>query len=192
MTPTAAIPLAVLTFLTAGCTQDIAVDAKYEPLTPSALFRDGKSARWPVPGTVPRNGPLANGALLQQQRNGEWIDAYPFPITRSVLEMGRERYDIYCSPCHGLLGDGQGIVAQRGFVSVSSLHEERAKNQALGSYFDVITNGRGAMYPYGARIAPRERWAVIAYVRVLQRSQSFPVDSLTPQERALLPREAMQ
>ncbi|MEZ5361886.1 MAG: cytochrome c [Bryobacterales bacterium] len=124
--------------------------------------------------------------LVEFRRDGKWVGAYPIPITRDVLEEGRERYEIYCAPCHGLLGYGDGIVAQRGFEGVQSLHLERVRNKPVGYYFDVITNGRGAMYPYGSRIEPRQRWAIVAYVQVLQHSQSVPAEELETQDREKL------
>jgi mono/diheme cytochrome c family protein len=178
--------VATLAIVTAGCRQRFDDDAKYEPLRPSTLFSDGASARPLIAGTVPRETPFVRTQLIESRLDGDWVDAFPISITREVLETGRERYEIYCSPCHGLLGEGDGIVAQRGFPGVQSLHTERVRNKPLGYYFDVVTNGRGAMYPYGSRIEPLQRWAIIAYIQVLQRSQHLPAESLQLQDRQKL------
>jgi len=172
----------------AGCRQDMHVQPRYDPYEPTAFFGDGQSARLPVPDTVPRGGlTLGPEELLYTGKvQGKAGEAFPFAVTRQVVERGRERYDIFCAPCHGLGGDGDGMIVERGFRQPPSLHGDRLRSAAPGYFFEVITNGFGAMYGYGYRIEPRDRWAVIAYIRALQSSRRTPVDDLTEAERARL------
>ncbi len=107
----------------------------------------------------------------------------PFPATKNLLMRGRERYDIYCSPCHGRLGDGKGMIVARGFPMPPSFHEERLRQIADGHYYDVITNGFGKMYSYAARIPSNDRWAITAYIRALQLSQNATAQDVAPQEQ---------
>ena len=127
------------------------VQPKYKPLDPSTFFDDGRSARPEVPGTV-AHGHLRTDELLYTGKvNGEPADAFPFPVTREVLERGRERYNIYCSPCHDYTGSGRGMVVQRGFPPPPSYHLERLVKAPAGHFFEVISNGYGAMYSYASR-----------------------------------------
>ena len=172
----------------AGCRLDMHVQPRYNPYDPTDFFGDGQSARLPVAGTVPR-GDLTLGPdelLYTGKVNGQPSEAFPFPVTKDVVERGRERYDAFCSPCHGFTGDGDGMIVQRGFRHPPSLYDDRLKTAAAGHYFDVITNGFGVMYPYGYRVPPRDRWAIIAYIRALQLSRSVPVADLPEADRAKL------
>jgi len=172
----------------AGCRLDMHVQPRYNPYDPTDFFGDGQSARLPVTGTVPR-GDLTLGPdelLYTGKLNGQPSEAFPFPVTKEFVERGRERYDVFCSPCHGYTGDGDGMIVQRGFRHPPSLHDDRLKTAAAGHYFDVITNGFGVMYPYGYRVPPRDRWAIIAYVRALQLSRGVPVADLPESESAKL------
>ena len=161
---------------------------RYNPYDPSDFFADGQSARLPVPGTVPRGdltlGP--QGLLYSGKVNGQPSEVFPFPVTQELVERGRERFDVFCSPCHGFAGDGDGMIVQRGFRRPPSLHEERLRTSLAGHYFDVITNGFGVMYPYGYRVPPRDRWAIIAYIRALRLSRQVPIDDVPPAERGPL------
>ncbi len=183
------LPAAALAVLVcAGCRLDMHVQPRYNPYDPTDFFGDGLSARQPVAGTVPR-GDLTFGPdelLYTGKLNGQPSEAFPFPVTKEVVERGRERYDVFCSPCHGFTGDGDGMIVQRGFRHPPSFHEDRLKSAAAGHFFDVITNGFGVMYPYGYRVPPRDRWAIIAYIRALQLSRAVPVANLTDAERAKL------
>ena len=164
------------------------VQPRYNPFDPSDFFADGQSARIPVAGTVPR-GELVLGpeALLYTGKsNGAVADAFPFPVTRQVLTRGRERFDIYCSPCHGLAGDGDGMIVQRGFRAPPSLHLDRLRTAPAGHFFDLITNGLGAMYPFSDRISPRDRWAIVAYIRALQLSRQASINDVPDAERQKL------
>ena len=110
--------------------------------------------------------------------NGKPGETMPFPATREVLVRGRERFDIYCTPCHSRLGDGNGIVVQRGFRRPPSFHEPRLRQAPLGHFYDVMSNGFGAMPDYAAQVNPRDRWAIAAYIRALQLSQSAPASAV--------------
>jgi hypothetical protein len=162
---------------------------RYRPLQASAFFSDGRSARPYVEGTVAR-GQLNSDAVFYTGKQGDqFIDTLPFPLTRSVLERGQERFNIYCSPCHGRGGDGGGMIVQRGFSHPPDYTSDRVRSQPLGHYFDVMTNGFGAMHSYASRVEPRDRWAIAAYIRVLQVSRSatindVPVDKRGPLQEA--------
>lgn len=156
---------------------------KVDPLEASDAFEYGQSLRSLNPRTVAREAaseltPVETG----RQNDGQWVVSVPVTVTAALLERGREQFDIYCSPCHGLSGDGAGIVVQRGFPSPPSLHSERLREAPDGYIFEVITNGLGDMYGYGPQVAPDDRWAIVAYVRVLQLSQRAPLEMLTPEE----------
>jgi hypothetical protein len=164
----------------AGCRLDMHVQPRYNPYDATDFFEDGQSARLPVEGTVPR-GELRLGPqelLYSGKVDGQPSEVFPFPATREILDRGRERFNIFCSPCHGYSGDGDGMIVQRGFRRPPSLHDDRLKTSPVGHLFDVITNGQGVMFPYGYRIAPRDRWAIIYYVRALQLSRQASVTDL--------------
>jgi mono/diheme cytochrome c family protein len=118
--------------------------------------------------------------------NGQPSDVFPYPVTQEIVERGRERYNVFCSPCHGFSGDGDGMIVQRGLRHPPSFHEDRLRAAPAGHYFDVITNGFGVMYPYGYRVPPRDRWAIIAYVRALQLSRQVPIGDVPDAERSKL------
>jgi mono/diheme cytochrome c family protein len=164
------------------------VQPRYNPYDPSDFFSDGQSARQPIAGTVPRGeltlGP--NELLYTGKVNGQPAEAFPFAVTKEVVERGQQRFNVFCSPCHGLAGDGDGMIVQRGFRHPPSFHDDRLRTAAVGHYFDVITNGFGVMYPYGYRVPPADRWAIIAYIRALQLSRQAPAADLTDAERAKL------
>jgi len=155
--------------------------ARDRPLAPSARFDDG-SARNPVAGSVERSrGVLAEtssgrtGADAEAERvRLDAATSMPLPSTLELMRRGRERFEIFCSPCHGVLGDGDGIVARRGFPHPPSYHEARLRAAPDRHFYEVISNGYGLMYAYGDRIEPRDRWAIVAYIRALQLSQDAP------------------
>ena len=157
--------------LLAGCRQDMHDQPRFKPLAKSDLYADLRSARTPVEGTVAR-GQLHEDSYLYTGKIGNNPGDYmPFPVTEEVLLRGRERFDIYCSPCHSRLGDGRGMIVQRGFRAPPSYHTERLRNAPLGYFFDVMTQGFGAMPEYASQIPARDRWAIVAYIRALQLSQ---------------------
>jgi mono/diheme cytochrome c family protein len=176
------------TLLLTGCRLDMQVQPRYNPYAESDFFADGRSERKPVAGTVARSEAVGGPEEVVDtgKLNGQEIDAFPFPITREVLDRGRERFNIFCTPCHGLAGDGDGMIVQRGFQKPPSFHIDRLRTASVGHFFSVITNGLGAMYPYGYRISPRDRWAVVAYIRALQLSHEATIDSVPKAERLKL------
>jgi hypothetical protein len=176
----------------AGCRQDMHVQPRYNPFDPTDFFEDGQSARMPVAGTVPRGDlPMGPEELLYTGKvNGAVADAFPFPVTREVLDRGRERFNIYCQPCHGMSGDGDGMIVQRGFRQPPSLHLDRLRSAPAGHLFDVISNGFGLMYPYGYRVAPRDRWAIVSYIRALQLSRRVSINDLPAEDRKKLQGES--
>jgi mono/diheme cytochrome c family protein len=147
----------------AGCRQDMYNQPKVKPLAASPLFSDGAAARPLVPGTIPR----------------DWHG-------RALLERGRERFDIYCAVCHDRAGTGQGMIVQRGFPPPPSFHLDRLRAAPIGHFYDVITHGYGAMYPYAARVEPADRWAIAAYLRALQLSQDARPEDVPAGELAKL------
>jgi mono/diheme cytochrome c family protein len=180
------IPILGLVFLTGGCAPNMSRQPKYKPLAGSDFFADGSTARPPVEGTVARGRMRADERFFTGKINGVLVSRLPLTVTRSVLERGRERYDIFCSPCHGRIGDGSGMVAQRGLRQPPSYHIDRLREAPDGHFFDVMTNGFGAMPSYASRIAVEDRWAITAYVRALQLSQAAKIQDVPPAERPKL------
>lgn len=178
--------LGAIAMLVAGCRLDMHVQPKYLPYEPTNFFGDGRSERQPVAGTVARGHLRLDELLYTGKENGVLADKFPFPITRADLERGRERYNIYCTPCHDYAGTGDGMIVQRGFPPPPSFHIDRLRNAPAGHYFDVMTNGFGAMYNYAARIEPEDRWRIAAYVRVLQMSRHATVEDVPAAERQKL------
>jgi mono/diheme cytochrome c family protein len=172
----------VLCALVAGCTRSNMDDQpKYHEYEPAPLFRDGKVLQAPPAGTV------ARGDLVRAD------EARSRPaLTADLLKRGREQYDIFCSPCHDRVGNGEGIVVQRGMPRPKSLHEEGQRALDDQHLFDVISNGYGAMYSHGDRIRPRDRWAIVAYIRALQLSQHAALADVPPEQRSRLDAEQPQ
>jgi mono/diheme cytochrome c family protein len=146
---------------------------KARPQAASTFFYDGAAMRQPVPGTVPVGGLNEDAAFFTgKAADGGFVATAPVSVDDAVVERGRERYEIYCQPCHDARGDGKGILFQRGNVPTASLHQERIVNYPDGQIFDVITTGTGLMSGYRWPIPPADRWAIVAYVRDLQRKRS--------------------
>jgi mono/diheme cytochrome c family protein len=155
--------------------------------SPMAFLPHGTSTQPPPPNTVAYNPGRADARLTTfTDANGKLVDALPMPVTSELLERGRERFTIYCSVCHGEDGYGRGIVVQRGFPAPPSFHDARLRNAPIGHLFSVMTHGYGLMYAYADRLAPEDRWAVAAYIRVLQLSQHARVADLAASDRAAL------
>jgi mono/diheme cytochrome c family protein len=167
----------------AGCRQDMHDQPRVRLYRPSAFFADGRSARPAVEGTVARGQLHADVHLARGKVGATFVDSFPFPVTEGVLRRGRERYQIFCTPCHGPLGQGNGMVVQRGFRKPQSFHIDRLREEKVGYFFDVITNGFGAMPDYAAPLEPADRWAVVAWLRVLQLSQAAPLSELDAEQR---------
>jgi len=165
----------------AGCHTDMWRQPVHEPLGESDFFADGMASRPLVPGTIPRGYERKDDLFFTGVENGHWTDRLPVPLTKKLLARGQERFNIYCSPCHGRLGDGNGMIAHRGFTlrrPVGNYHTDRLRKMPLGHFYDVITNGYGAMYSYSSRVEPQDRWAIVAYIRALQLSQyADPTDA---------------
>lgn len=193
---------------------DMYAQPKQDPYEPSALFADGSSMRTPPPGSLPmaagamadtssgrlgqltptpppgqplplddEGRPLGQGATVDASRP---IPVNPLPVTMPLLRRGQERFNIYCAPCHGRSGDGAGMIAQRGFPAPPSYHTDKLRHAPDGHFYRVISNGYGVMYPYADRIAPADRWAILAYIRALQLSQHAAHDQLAPGDIAAL------
>ncbi|HEY3563445.1 MAG TPA: cytochrome c [Casimicrobiaceae bacterium] len=194
--------------------QDMYNQPKYKPLAASPFWPDGRSARPDVAGTVAfsegaRAGtssgrlervplPVAQAPVYPVDEQGNvkadltpqspqpLVATNPLPIDRRTLERGRERFDIYCSPCHSIAGDGDGMVPRRGFPHPPSYHIARLRNAPDAHFYNVITQGYGMMYSYADRVAPADRWAIVAYIRALQLSQDARIDDVPPEHRAEL------
>jgi hypothetical protein len=179
-----------LALVTAGCRRDMFVQPKSNPLKESDFFPDGGSSR-PLPEHTVARGHLD---LDEQYYTGKigtnLVTTFPSPVTREMLQRGRERFDIYCAPCHGLTGEGNGMIVQRGFPAPPSFHIDRLREAPPGHFFDVITHGYGIMYSYAQRVEPSDRWAIAAYIRALQLSQRASPNDVPPGERAALERRS--
>jgi hypothetical protein len=178
--------LGALAMLLSGCRLDMHIQPKYLPYEPSKFFADGRSERQPVPGTVARGHLRLDELLYTGKENGVVSNRFPFPITRADLERGRERFNIYCTPCHDYTGSGNGMIVQRGFPQPPSYHILRLRQAPVGHFFEVMTNGFGAMYSYEARIQPEDRWRIAAYIRVLQLSEDAALQDVPEAERQKL------
>ena len=184
----AASALAGAVVAAAGCRQDMHDQPKYPPLRESAFFGDDRSARPIIEGTVAR-GHLREDTLFYTGKvAGKDAEAFPIPITAPVLARGRERFDIYCAPCHGRTGGGDGMVVRRGFRRPPTFHQDRLRDAPVGHFFDVITNGFGAMPDYAEQVRSEDRWAIIAYVRALQLSEHATTADVPPDHRGDLER----
>jgi hypothetical protein len=161
--------------LVSACRQDMHNQPKYRPLRASAFFPDGSSARPLVEGTVARGTLQEDEAFFTGKVGGTPVTELPIPVDEQLVNRGQERYGIYCTPCHDATGGGRGMVVQRGFARLPpSFHDERLRTAPAGYFFDVMTNGFGIMSDYRSQLAPRDRWAVVAYIRALQLSQRTP------------------
>jgi mono/diheme cytochrome c family protein len=172
--------------ITSGCRQDMHDQPKYKPLAATTFFEDGRAARPLVEGTVARGQLKMDQHFYTGRLGKDFAGTFPYPVTRQVLQRGRERFNIFCSPCHGQLGDGQGVVVQRGFRPPPSFHVDRLREAPVGQIYDAITNGFGAMPSYASRIPPRDRWAIVAYLRALQLSQHATLEEVPAGERQKL------
>jgi mono/diheme cytochrome c family protein len=166
---------------TAGCGQNMETQPKYYEYEPAPLFRDGRVLQAPVAGTVAR-GDLERAAQATQKPR----------LGAELLARGQQEFDVFCSPCHGRLGDGNGMVVQRGMPRPHTFHEERLRQAPDQHFFDAMTAGYGAMYSYAERVNPRDRWAIVAYVRALQLSQHATLDDVPAAEQERLRAEASQ
>jgi mono/diheme cytochrome c family protein len=197
--PLIRLSLSFAAILATGCQQKMAGQPSYKPLTSCEFFDDGSSARPLVPGTVPRghlctDTPLFTGRLASQsgqspaqpvawENEDDFTREIPISLDEETIKHGRDRYMIFCVVCHDSLGTGHGKIVERGYTRPPSYHIDRLRNAPAGRLFAVISEGYGSMPSYAAQIPPRDRWAIVAYVRALQLSQHYPVEELTPQMR---------
>jgi mono/diheme cytochrome c family protein len=176
-----------LVVITSSCVQQMGTQQPHvRPLERSAAFSDRQSARPIVGGTVPSGYTRTNHRLDMNAGFDPNADALPFPLTADTLRRGRQRFNIYCSACHGETGDGNGIVVQRGFSKPPSYFEDRLRQVPLGHFYDVMTNGYGAMASYAVQVEPSDRWAIAAYIRTLQFSRSRTIAEVPAEKRGQL------
>lgn len=174
----------------AGCRQDMHDAPRYAALQASAFFANGASSRVLVANTVARGQLREDEHFYTGKVNGQPANEFPMPITPEVMARGRERFNVFCSPCHGRTGMGNGMIVQRGFRQPPSYHDERLRNAPVGYFFDVMTNGFGAMQDYSAQVPPSDRWAIAAYIRALQLSQGATLADVPADHRGDLDRPA--
>ena len=167
----------------AGCRQDMHDQPKYVPMRESTFFNDVRSARPIVEGTVARGQLQEDTMLYTGKVNGADTTVFPFPVDAAVMARGQERFNIFCAPCHGRTGQGDGMVVRRGYRRPPSIHQDRLRDAPAGHFFDVITNGFGAMPEYASEIKVEDRWAIVAYVRALQLSGRATLADVPPSER---------
>src|ERR1043165_366972 len=203
----AGVLLLAVCLMGGACRQDMQDQPKMKPYRGTAFFGDGLAMRQPVPGTIPRgylrsdsvlftgkkeksaqSTPSPSPASGNQNPYADDVDTFPFPITEEIVQRGRQRFEIFCSVCHGLSGTGDGMVVRRGYRKAADFHEDRLRQAPVGHFFDVITNGWGAMPSYAHQVPVQDRWAIISYIRALQVAQpeqrqtaSVPTGSPTPQ-----------
>ena len=179
-------------FALSGCEKglhEMYDQAKYKPLTPTQLFENGNSSRPQVAGSVPYSGGALAGtssgrnARLPAEQGAATATANPLPVSVTLLQRGRDQFNVFCAPCHSRAGDGDGMVARRGFARPPNYHIARLRDAPDSHLYAVISEGYGVMYPYADRIAPEDRWAIVAYIRALQLSQHAPAASLNADDR---------
>jgi Cytochrome C oxidase, cbb3-type, subunit III len=181
--------LAFVVLALAGCRLDMHIQPKYLPYEPTTFFADGRSERQPVAGTIARGHLRLDELFFTGRENGVEADEFPFPMTRADLERGRERYNIYCTPCHDYVGNANGMIVQRGFPLPASYNIQRLREAPAGHFYGVITNGFGAMYSYADRLTPADRWRIVAYIRVLQLAENAHLSDVPEAERQKLQQE---
>jgi hypothetical protein len=210
-----AVPVLLLVLFLAGCRRDMQDQPAYRPLQRSDLFADERASRPLLEGTVARGQLRAETEYYTGRKPGvapqtanvqrelgqkvvppdeafvatfspDLVTQFPVPVTRQLMERGRERFNMYCTPCHDYTGSGQGMIVQRGLKPPPSFHIDRLRQAPVGHFFDVMTNGYGAMYSYASRVSVADRWAIIAYIRALQLSQAATINDVPEQQRAAL------
>jgi mono/diheme cytochrome c family protein len=174
------LAVAMVSLALAGCRQDMHDAPSYDPLQQTNFFPDGAASRMLVANTVARGQLREDEHLYTGKVNGQPATEFPMPVTAAVMARGQERFNVYCSPCHGQTGVGNGMIVQRGFRAPPSYHEERLRNAPVGYFFDVMTNGFGIMPDYRMQISPEDRWRIVAYVRTLQLSHHATTADVPP------------
>jgi cytochrome c len=170
----------------AACRQDMHDQPKYRAYSYSSFWNDSRSMRPRVDNTIARGQLKIDSAMHRGRAGDQFVNEIPYKLTRDFVARGQQRYDIYCAPCHGGTGDGEGMVVQRGFKHPPTYHQDRLRNQPVGYIYDVITNGYGSMISYASRIPVQDRWAIVAYVKALQLSQNANVSEVPEADRSKL------
>jgi len=183
-----AFALLLVALAVQGCRQDMHDQPKFRPLRQSELFDDKRSARPLVEGTVARGTLREDAAYFTGKTKDGFVSEIPVEVTPALLARGRTQFEVFCAPCHGRTGRGDGMVVQRGFKKPSSYHVDRLRQVPIGYFYDVITIGFGAMSDYAAQVPPPDRWAIAAYVRTLQLSQYAPASAVPAERRDELER----
>ena len=181
-----ALVLGLAAAAAAGCRQDMHDQPKYKAFRPSDFFGDDRSARPLVEDTVARGQLRADAAYFTGKQGTMPVDVLPVAVTPALLRRGQQRYGIYCTPCHGQTGRGDGMVVQRGYRRPPSFHIDRLRNEKTGYFFDVITSGFGAMPDYAAQVTVADRWAIVAYLRALQLSENARLEDVPADRRDAL------
>jgi mono/diheme cytochrome c family protein len=182
--PALAAACLALGLVAAGCRQDMHDQPRYTPYAKSDFFADGRASRPLVAGTIARGHLRADTLLYEGKVSGQLASVFPFEITPAVMARGQERFNIFCSACHGLTGQGDGMIVRRGYRRPTSFHDERLRQVPPGYVYDVITHGFGAMPDYASQIPVEDRWAIAAYLKALQRSQHATMTDVPAAERA--------
>jgi len=190
--PAATLAAAMLLLAVSGCRQDMHDQPRYQAFERSAFFKDQRAVRPLVEGTVARGHLDADDHLFRGLVDGAPAATFPMEVTAELMARGRQRYDIYCSPCHDRTGSGQGMIVQRGYPRPSSFHEERLRKAVPGYFFGAISNGFGVMPSYAMQVPVHDRWAIIAYLRALQLSQHASTGDVPPELVADLDRPVQQ
>jgi hypothetical protein len=180
----AAIVLLVINL--SACRQDMHDQPRFEPLEASPFFANGMASRPRVAGTVARGHLKTDTHFYAGKVKDQLVTTFPYPVTDTIMARGRERYNIYCAPCHDQLGLGNGIIVQRGFRQPPSFHIDRLRSEPVGHFIDVISNGLGSIYGYSERIKAADRWAIVAYIRALQLSQNVSIDEASSETQQKL------
>jgi mono/diheme cytochrome c family protein len=175
-----------------ACRQDMHDAPRYEALEASPFFGNGSSARNLVANTVPRGYLREDELLYTGKVSGQFVNTFPMAVTADVMARGQERFNVFCAPCHGRTGVGNGMIVQRGFRQPPSYGEQRLRDAPAGYFFDVMTNGFGAMQDYAAQVPVADRWAIVAYIRALQLSMNATVADVPADRRADLDRPAQE
>lgn len=180
------ISLLAVALILSACGNNMYDQPALRPLQNSPFFADGHGMRPPVEGTVARSSGLVDPVFFTGMTPSGQLTELPIELTLGLLERGKERYDIFCSVCHGFTGYGDGMTVTRGYPAPTSFHEQRLLDASVGYYFGAMTNGFGRMYSYASRIPAEDRWAIAAYIRALQLSQNASVNDLPAQVRSEL------
>ena len=177
----------ICALLLASCRQEMADTGRIQPMDSSEFFKDGRMARSQPLGTVARNQLRDNEQLYTGMQHSKLSPTFPFEITEPILKRGKERFNIYCAPCHDGAGTGHGIAVQRGFQhGPETFHQQRLRDAAPGYFYQAISNGFGMMNGYAAQISPNDRWAIVAYIRALQLSENAVAKDLPDLDRQKL------